>query len=198
MRRCFFALGLACLALACTARPKGQSGVEPVPSAEAAEPPPHYHDYPEIPSDELGEPELATIADGGEAPDAAAVPAENCPTSEQPPPLARRPPRIASGPPVTNYIPPSIIMQPIRARAGCFRGCYQAGLARNPALTGRIATRFVIDMDGWVRRARIVSDELGDADVADCVRRAFIGLRYSEPEGGTVTVVYPLQFSPQP
>lgn len=181
-------------ALSCTARPESRSGLDPAPSVEASEPPPHYHNYPEIPPDELGEPQLAAQPDGGAAADAALERSEACPTSEPPPNTT--PPRIASGPPVTNYIPPSVIMAPIRSRAGCFRGCYRAGLARNPGLNGRIATRFVIDTDGWVRRARIVTDELGDLDVADCVRRAFIGLRYEALADGNVTVVYPLQFSP--
>lgn len=113
-----------------------------------------------------------------------------------PPPAKQA--RIRSGPPVTNYIPPEVIKRPIRARAACFRGCYRAGLARDPKLAGRIATRFVIDLDGWVRKVRIVEDELGDADVADCVRRAFVGLQYAAPEGGSVTVVYPLVFQPEP
>jgi len=190
--RARLSLLLAACVAACTARPETKSGLDPAPSVEVSEPPPHYKEHPEVPPDELGEPKVASVP----AADAGAELGEACPTSE-PPPYTAPPPRIASGPPVTNYIPPSVIMRPIRARAGCFRGCYQAGLARNPALSGRIATRFVIDTDGWVRRARIVDDELGDRDVADCVRRAFIGLQYSQPEGGPITVVYPLVFAPE-
>ena len=157
---------------------------------EAKEPPPHYHDNSAIPSDELGSP-----PDAGPAPDAAVV-ADECPMSEPPPPPAMPSKSIRSGPPVTNYIPPELIMRPIRKRAACFRGCYQAGLARNAKLAGRISIRFVVEVDGWVRRARIVENELGDADVGECVRRSFVGLLYPSPEGGEVTVVYPLRFAP--
>src|SRR5262249_23012084 len=125
------------------------------------------------------------------------IAAAECPMSEPPPAPSAKPRRIASGPPVTNYIPPEVIMRPIRKRAACFRGCYQAGLSRNAKLSGRIAIRFVVDLDGWVRRAPVVEDELGDRDVTECVRRAFVGLQYPEPEGGEVTVVYPLQFNPE-
>ena len=180
-RRPLFLLGLA---LSCAAPPKGDARSEAPVVVPPPEPEPHYHDYPEIPPDELGAP-----ADAG-----AREEAGDCPLSELPPPEA--PPRIRSGPPVTNYIPPDVIMKPIRARAACMRGCYRAGLARNPELSGRIAVRFVVDTDGWVRRARVDSDDMGDRDVADCVRRAFVGLRYEESSSGPVTVIYPIVFKP--
>ncbi len=165
----------------------GTQGPTPEPVDEA-EPPPHYHDYPEIPPDELGTPP----SDESEVPpDTAAL---DCPLSEPPP--APPPKRIRSGPPVTNYIPPVVIMKPVRARASCFRGCYRAGLARNEKLAGRIAIRFVIDLDGWVRRARIAQNDLEDADVSECIRRSFEGLQYEEPGAEPVTVVYPLVFQP--
>lgn len=35
-----------------------------------------------------------------------------------------------------------------------------------------------------------------DRDVVECVLRAFSGLSFPAPEGGSVTVSYPLLFSP--
>jgi hypothetical protein len=166
--------------------------VAKAPSAAVGEPPPHYHEYPEIPPDELGEPPSPVAKPPREA--ASDLP-DDCPMSEVPPPFAA-PRRIRSGPPVTNYIPPAVIMTPIRARAPCFRGCYDAGLARSSEREGKILLRFVIDEDGWVRTVRVVEETLGDSGVVDCVRRAFVGLKYPVPEGGRVTVVYPLRFSP--
>jgi hypothetical protein len=172
------------LLCACAAPPKPAPDTEARVVVAPPEPEPHYHDYPEIPPDELGTP-----AEAG-----APEPSDDCPLSEVPPPAPA--PRIQSGPPVTNRVPPELIMKPIRARAACMRGCYRAGLARDPKLSGRIAVRFVVDIDGWVRRARVADDEMGDAEVADCVRRVFVGLRYPEPSGGPVTVVYPVVFQP--
>jgi TonB family protein len=62
---------------------------------------------------------------------------------------------------------------------------------------GRVAVRFIIDTDGWVRTARVSLDETGDPTFAACVVRQFLGLRYPEPDGGRVTVVYPVTFAPQ-
>jgi hypothetical protein len=35
-----------------------------------------------------------------------------------------------------------------------------------------------------------------DGGVVSCVVRAFYGLSFPQPEGGIVTVVYPIMFSP--
>ena len=70
-------------------------------------------------------------------------------------------------------------------------------LVRDPHLTGRVAVRFVIDTDGWGRSARVSADYAGDPAFAACVARQFEGLRLPEPDGGRVTVVYPLFFAPE-
>lgn len=184
MLRPWCLVGLALFA--CTPRAEPAEQQHTARAEDPAEPAPHYKEHPDVPPDELGTPEPR---DAGAAPD-------ECPMTEPPDEAPRA--RIRSGPPVTNYIPPEIIKRPIRARAACFRGCYRAALSRNPELHGRIATRFVIDLDGWVRKVRVVEDELGDHDFADCIRRAFVGLQYPEPEGESVTVVYPLVFQPEP
>ncbi|MEZ4223093.1 MAG: AgmX/PglI C-terminal domain-containing protein [Polyangiaceae bacterium] len=162
------------------------AAAQPSPSAavEVPEPAPHYQEHPDIAPDELGE-----RAEAG----AGAI--EPCSFAE-PPPLSQAPPRIRSGPPVTNYIPPEIVMRPIRERAACLRRCYQAGLLHDPNLKGRVAVRFVIDADGWVRRARVTDNQLASDAVVECVRQVFLGLHYEEPDDA-ITVVYPVVFAPQ-
>jgi len=83
----------------------------------------------------------------------------------------------------------------VRQNFGRFRMCYQQGLARNPTLEGRIPVRFVISRDGAVSS---VSTPGGfpDAGVQSCVQSAFYGLSFPQPDGGVVTVTYPLMFSP--
>jgi hypothetical protein len=69
-------------------------------------------------------------------------------------------------------------------------------LDENPQLKGRITIRFVIERDGSVRRVRIDDSTMPDADVMRCVLAEFAHLKFPEPDGGIVTVVYPIALTP--
>jgi hypothetical protein len=88
-------------------------------------------------------------------------------------------------------------MRPVAERAACLHACYDGGLSRTPSLHGRVAVRFVIDLDGWVRDASLASDDTGDPVLVACIVSQFVGLHYAEPEGGRWSVVYPIVFSPE-
>jgi len=85
------------------------------------------------------------------------------------------------------------ILQQGRAR---YRACYERGLARNPALAGRVKVRFVIGRDGSVSGVTDAGSDLPDSNVVACVLRALTATRFPRPEGGEVTIVYPLLFAP--
>jgi hypothetical protein len=87
-----------------------------------------------------------------------------------------------------------VIQRIVRQNFGRFRLCYENGLRANPHLRGRIAVRFTIGRDGSVVDARDGGSELPDAGVVSCVARAFSNLAFPQPEGGVVTVVYPITF----
>jgi hypothetical protein len=55
-------------------------------------------------------------------------------------------------------IEPSIIQRIVRDNFAGMRKCYEDGLGRNPNLTGKISTRFVIELDGHVSSAMDVHD----------------------------------------
>jgi hypothetical protein len=97
---------------------------------------------------------------------------------------------------LSGRLPPESIQRIVRQNFGRFRLCYERGLARNPALTGRVATRFRIDREGKVAEAADQGSDLPDPDVVACVTRAFTTLAFPKPEDATVTVVYPIQFIP--
>lgn len=97
---------------------------------------------------------------------------------------------------VTGRLPPEVVQRIVRQNFGRFRLCYEQGLKRNPNLEGRVATRFIIDAQGAVTRAENAGSDLPDSGVVSCVNAAFNGLSFPVPEGGTVTVVYPVMFSP--
>jgi hypothetical protein len=109
-----------------------------------------------------------------------------------------RPPTVRMGMThVSGRLPPEAVQRVVRQSFGRFRACYERGLLPCPGLTGRITTRFVIGRDGAVRAAENVASDVTDGTVVTCVTEAFRGLSFPEPEGGVVTVVYPIVFSPR-
>jgi hypothetical protein len=97
---------------------------------------------------------------------------------------------------VSGRLPPEVIQRIVRQNYGRFRMCYEQGLARNPNLEGRVSVRFVIGRDGSVSNVANGGSDLPDSGVVQCVVRAYYGLSFPQPEGGIVTVVYPIMFSP--
>ncbi len=108
-----------------------------------------------------------------------------------------RAPQVRAGATQVNgRLPPEVIQRIVRQNYGRFRLCYENGLRNNPNLQGRVAVRFVIGRDGAVSNVSNGGSDLPDAGVVQCVVRAYYGLSFPQPEGGIVTVVYPIMFSP--
>ncbi len=98
---------------------------------------------------------------------------------------------------VVGRLPPEIIQRIARQHFAQVRNCYERGLARDPTLKGRVVTRFVIDTSGnTVRADKDPGTDLPSAEVVSCIVAVFKSLKFPEPEGGNVTVTYPLVFSP--
>jgi hypothetical protein len=97
---------------------------------------------------------------------------------------------------VNGRLPPEVIQRIVRQNFGRFRLCYENGLKGNPTLSGRVSVKFVIDRSGAVSTASDGGSELPDQGVIGCVVRGFGNLSFPQPEGGIVTVVYPIIFSP--
>jgi Ca-activated chloride channel family protein len=98
---------------------------------------------------------------------------------------------------VSGRLPPEVIQRIVRQNFGRFRLCYENGLRKNPDLQGRVAVRFVITREGSVGSAGNAGSDMPDSNVVNCVVRAFQGLAFPQPEGGIVTVIYPISFSPE-
>jgi hypothetical protein len=97
---------------------------------------------------------------------------------------------------VNGRLPPEVIQRIVRQNFGRFRLCYENGLRNNPGLQGRVAVKFVIDRGGSVAMTNDAGSDIGDSNVVQCVVRAFGNLSFPAPEGGMVTVVYPINFNP--
>jgi hypothetical protein len=61
---------------------------------------------------------------------------------------------------------------------------------------GWVAVRFVIGRDGGVSNVANGGSDLPDGGVVSCIVRGFDHLSFPKPEGGIVTVTYPIIFSP--
>jgi hypothetical protein len=97
---------------------------------------------------------------------------------------------------INGQLPAEVIQRIVRQNYGRFRLCYEGGLRNNPALQGRVEVRFVIGRDGAVSSVSNGNSDLPDARAVECVVKAYYGLSFPQPEGGIVTVVYPIMFSP--
>jgi hypothetical protein len=84
----------------------------------------------------------------------------------------------------------------VRQQFGRFRLCYENGLRADPKLRGRMSVRFVIDRAGAVASSKDEGSDLPNKAVVGCVVRSFLNLSLPAPEGGTVTVLYPMVFEP--
>jgi hypothetical protein len=93
-------------------------------------------------------------------------------------------------------LPPEVIQRIVREHFPRLRKCYERGLGQDPKLEGRVATRFTIGSDGALTCVGLDQSTNMRADVADCVVQSFSAIRFPPPESGTVTVVYPIMFSP--
>jgi hypothetical protein len=100
------------------------------------------------------------------------------------------------GPPVNGRLPPEEIQRLVRAHYAVFRACYEAGLGRNKTLEGIVQTKFVIDPSGSVSDVALDCTTMPDEVAVTCIVNGYRDLKFQQPEGGIVTVVYPIEFSP--
>lgn len=140
---------------------------------------------------------VALLMLGGCTPGKASPTASPQPSEAEPQPQQETEPapKVTTSPEsVSGHLPREVIQKVVRARMASFRACYEEGLKKNPKLAGRVVTRFVIDTSGKVDSAAAIGDF--DGDVKQCVAAAAKELTFPPPEGGPVTVAYPIVFSP--
>jgi hypothetical protein len=97
---------------------------------------------------------------------------------------------------VSGRLSTDVVQRIIRQNLGRFRMCYDQARARAPKLEGRVTLRFVIGRDGSVTNVSDGGSDVNDASFVVCVKAAYSGLSFPQPEGGIVTVVSPLLFRP--
>jgi hypothetical protein len=97
---------------------------------------------------------------------------------------------------VSGRLPPEAIKRVIQQNKGRVRACVEG--AKNPGgvAYGRISVKFVIGLDGAVVAASKEESTIYEESVNRCIVRAMSGLAFPQPEGGTVTVIYPFVIEP--
>ena len=105
-------------------------------------------------------------------------------------------PREAGPMSIGGHLQAEVIQRVVRQNFGRFRSCYENGLRTNPSLAGRVMVKFVIGRDGSVGVSQDADSDLPDQSVVSCVVRTYQALSFPQPEGGIVTVSYPLLFTP--
>ncbi len=163
---------------------------------------------------------LETAEKGGDLSKKNAAHARVLTTSEQVEVITREPAARCAGDTkqlrsTPGRLAPAKIQAVVRDHFGDLQKCYEDGLGRDPKLAGRVTVRFVINREGSVETSQNAASDpippdavappssttlpaMPDAKVVDCVVAVVKKLKFPKPDGGTVTVVYPFAFSPQP
>ncbi len=88
------------------------------------------------------------------------------------------------------------IRRVIKANEKTIRTCYERQLNRNPDLFGKLVLGWDIADGGRVSGVRVVSNELGNAEVANCILDRLKTWKFPDPPSGQVVeVAYPFFFS---
>ena len=137
---------------------------------------------------------VVLVACGARRPSATPAPAPATPA------VAAAPTGPAS-PRAQGTLAPETIQKIVRSNLPSMKKCYDEGLGRLPKLRGTVTTKFVIGTDGLVLSSEATTDAthpaFPDAKVTACVLKTFTALVFPKPDGGTVTVTYPLVFTPE-
>jgi hypothetical protein len=123
-------------------------------------------------------------------------------------------PKKSADKPRSGRLAPELIQKIVRAKSDVFQACYEHALRNDSTLRGRVSVSFVIARDGSVSEANdadrspptafawglpeALRGPLLPEAVSRCVVAGFLTLSFPPPEGGIVTVGYPLVFSPAP
>jgi TonB family protein len=108
---------------------------------------------------------------------------------------SRRPP-CSDDVEVEGGLDKHVIRRIVRAHISEVRACYNAGIAEDPELAGRVNVQFSIDAEGTVAAAVVHESTLRDAATASCIAQAVRGWKFPKPTGGgTVMVTYPFLLS---
>lgn len=99
----------------------------------------------------------------------------------------------------TGSIDKEAIRRVIREHKNEIRSCYERELQRRPDLFGKVVFSWVIGERGKVMSAKVTANDLGSADVANCIKNKLQTWTFPEPPPNTLAEVtsFPFVFASQ-
>lgn len=95
---------------------------------------------------------------------------------------------------VQGFCKASDILRVVQARSAGIKFCYEKELQRNPSLAGKVVLNWMINIQGKVSRAYVVSSTLKSPKVENCLLRQVRRWRFTKPDGGQCSVNFPFVF----
>jgi len=90
-----------------------------------------------------------------------------------------------------------VIRRALREHLPEVRACYEAGLAQDPTIKGRVSIQFNIGPTGGVNVAVVAESTVKDSNVSNCIAKAVKRWTFPKPRGGgNVIVTYPFNLTP--
>ncbi len=90
---------------------------------------------------------------------------------------------------------PEVVRKVVNQHAREIERCYNASLARERGLEGRVELEWVVGRVGTVAHTRIIYDEVGSDALERCLRTSIQRWVFPPPRGGTARVSFPFVFS---
>ena len=88
------------------------------------------------------------------------------------------------------------IQRVVQARSAGVKFCYESALQDDPDLSGKIVMNWLIDLNGRVQSAHVVSSTLADKRVGVCISRQIRAWKFKKPQGGLCSINFPFIFKP--
>lgn len=88
-----------------------------------------------------------------------------------------------------NGLERDVVMAVIRRHQSEITYCYETELAKNAALSGKVAVSFTIDGSGSISEAQIAESGLSNENVEACMLSRIRRWKFPEPKGGGVVVI---------
>ena len=84
-----------------------------------------------------------------------------------------------------------LILRVVRRHKNEVKSCYEAELAKNSNLQGRVVIEFTIDTTGTVTDSTVKSSTLDSPTVEECIAAAVLKWEFPRPKIGIAVITFP-------